>query len=347
MIRRGDSSARAGIRRTAKKRKSFYTYKAAVFLLTLLIGEYGTAQVVDNTSSFTNSGNQKYFRLHYDNDFFTKTDEYYTQGITLEVVHPALERFLFSRLLVKPKQSEIRYGIRIDHFGYTPTNIRSHEILYGDRPFCGNLTLTTFLVATDSGRQRRISTAFIMGIMGPGAWGKEMQTGVHRFNKNVQPLGWEYQIQNDVIIDYRVSYEKKLWEYHNVLLVNSAAELRLGTHTDKLTGGLNFMAGNYNDPYQPAVPSKQGRKKIAYYLYGQVLAGFTGYEASLEGGLFNHKSSYTISSENMTRVTLQGDYGVVISFRKIYLAYCQSVLTKEFRTGHMHRWGGFRIGVGL
>ena len=107
------------------------------------------------------------------------------------------------------------------------------------------------------------------------------------------------------------------------------------------------MAGNFTDPYKSNNRTKKEIKKFRYYLYGQTETSIIGYDASLQGGLFNHSSPYTISSGNITRVTFQGDYGIVVSFRKIYLEYCQSYLTKEFSTGKFHRWGGIRIGSGF
>ena len=39
-----------------------------------------SAQRIDNTVSFLNVNSDKYFRFHYENDYFTATDRYYTQG---------------------------------------------------------------------------------------------------------------------------------------------------------------------------------------------------------------------------------------------------------------------------
>ena len=131
------------------------------------------------------------------------------------------------------------------------------------------------------------------------------------------------------------------------LLLNIASDIKLGTHTDNLKAGFNFMAGNFNDPYQPAYITHNKRKKIRYYLYGQVQPGIMFYDATLQGGLFNRSSPYTIPASEIKHFTIQADYGIVMSFRKIYLEYRQSILTKEFSTGHYHRWGGISIGTDL
>ncbi|HMG84060.1 MAG TPA: lipid A deacylase LpxR family protein [Ferruginibacter sp.] len=302
------------------------------------------AQIIDNTSSFKNSLGNKYFRIHYDNDYFTKTDEYYTQGITLEYANPAIGKLFTSKILIKPKHTDIIYGFRIDNFGYTPTSLQSDSILYGDRPYCGDMSGSTFAIAVDTIKHQIISSTFILGITGQAAGGKEFQTAIHKWSGNYLPQGWQYQIQNAIILDYQVNYEKRLLSYRNNFLLNAASLLRVGTHSDKVTAGFNFMAGNFNDRFLSVATTRPIRKKMQYYFYAQAQGGLIGYDATLQGGMFNKTSPYTIPTGDISRLTFQADAGIVVCFRKLYLEYSQSYLTKEFSTGHYHRWGGIRIG---
>ena len=320
-------------------------YKIILFLLGLCLSTLCRAQVIDNTASFKNNESDKYFRFHYDNDYFTATDEYYTQGITLELVHPALKRNPLNKLLLKTKQSDAKYGIRFDHFGYTPTSISSDFIRYGDRPFAGNIALSSFLISIDTVQKQRLSTTFTMGIIGSKAGGREMQTTIHEWLKNILPHGWEYQIANDVILNYEINYEKALYQYKNIFLVNSNSELNVGTHTDKIKSGINFMVGNIPNPYASNAQIQATKKKFRYYVYGQLQPGFAIYDATLQGGLFNKTSPYTIAAKDLTHLTLQGDFGAVMKIRKLTLEYTQSFITKEFETGKLHRYGGVRLGV--
>lgn len=302
------------------------------------------AQLIDNSSTFRSINRNSYFRFHYDNDYFTKTDEYYSQGITLDYLNPTVKKFLFSKLLWKPYKTDAQYGLTFNLFGYTPTTIASDDILYGDRPFDANISLKTFLIQADSVRQQQVSTFFSIGVMGPAALGNEIQTNIHRWLKNPLPHGWQHQIQNDIIINYQLNYEKKLLSAGNNFLLNSTGEARLGTLNDKLSGGFNFMAGRFNKRFSSVV---QHKRKTEYYLYGQSRLNFVGYDASLQGGLFNRKSPYTITGNDISRVTYQADAGIILNLKRLYLSYTQSFLTKEFRTGKYHRWGGVSIGFAL
>ena len=121
--------------------------KHFIILLVILLAGTGSsyAQRMHHTASFRKIEANAYFRFHYDNDYFTKTDEYYSQGITLEYVHPSVRKFPLAKFLCKPFTSTPAYGLNINLSGYMPTSILSDGILYGDRPFDANISLQTFL----------------------------------------------------------------------------------------------------------------------------------------------------------------------------------------------------------
>ncbi len=303
-----------------------------------------SGQRIDHFSTFRNIQSDHYFRFHYDNDYFTATDKYYTQGITLEYVSPSIKRSFPARLLWKPFASVPQYGINFNLFGYTPTSISSDRILYNDRPFDANLSVKIFLVQADSLHQQQLSSALSIGVMGPAALGKEIQTGIHRLTKNTLPHGWEFQVSNDIILNYQLNYEKKLAGSRDHFLLNTIVETRLGTLDDKLSAGFNFMAGRFNKRYHAVGKEK---RKAEFYLFGQGKLNVIAYDASLQGGLFNRNSAYTIPAKDISRISFQADAGVILNFKKIFLSYTQSFLTKEFRTGGQHRWGGLSIGFAL
>ncbi|WP_462250213.1 lipid A deacylase LpxR family protein [Ferruginibacter sp.] len=317
-----------------------------IFIIFLLVNSaaIAKAQLIDNSATFRKINHNSYFRFHYDNDYFTKTDEYYTQGITLDYVHPLIKKFPLAKLLWKPYKSAPQYGVTFNLFGYTPTSILSDSILYGDRPFNANISLKTFLIQVDEVRQQQISTAFSIGIMGPYALGYQIQDNIHRWLKNPLPHGWQYQTKNDIIINYQINYEKQLVSAGNNFLLNATAEGRAGTLNNKLSGGFNFMAGRFNKRFLPVSYKK---RKAEYYFYAQNRVNFIGYDASMQGGLFTRKNPYTIAAGDVNRITFQADAGIIVNFKKLYLSYTQSILTKEFRTGKYHRWGGVSVGFAL
>lgn len=317
--------------------------KSKIYLAVLgwLIPVLSLAQRIDNTASFRQMGSDKYIRLHYDNDYFTTTDYYYTQGYNFEVVNPALRKNPLTRLLIKARGNQVQYGLALEHFGFTPTTIQSDAILVGDRPFAACILLKTFSISTDTLRRVRVSSLLSTGMVGPVAIGFEMQAAIHRLINGVEPHGWANQIRNDVILNYSLNYEKQLYAYRHALSVSANAQAQVGTFVDRLQTGFVVMAGRFDSPFGAASLNR----RLQVYVYAQPLVSVIAYDATLQGGLFNRTSPYVIPADQLARTTFQANYGAVLRYKKLYLEYYQSRLTREFETGRPHRWGGIKIGV--
>ncbi len=301
------------------------------------------AQRIDNTASFRDVKSNNYFRFNYDNDYFTATDYYYTQGYNFELTSPWFRKNPLNPLFKKLKNSDQKYGLSIEHMGYTPTSISSDAILYGDRPFAAAIMLKSFLVSTDTIHKTRLASALSVGIIGPGAFGDEMQTGIHEAIGDEVPMGWQHQIKNDLLLNYEVSHEKQLLKYNNLIALNSNAKLHLGTVNTKASAGLTSTFGKINSPFT-AIKNKN---RFQIYGYLQGLVSVIGYDASLQGGLFNRESPYTINDSDIERFTFQTNFGVIMQYKALYLEYSRAELTKEFSTGKDHKWGGIKIGFKL
>ena len=185
------------------------------------------AQKIDHLVSFRDLNSASYFRINYDNDFFSATDKDYTQGYNFELVAPVLKKNPLNVLLLAPKESVSKYGLSIEHIGFTPEQYQRREIKFGDRPFAAAIMLKSFLVATDTVKKLRTTSSLSLGLIGPGAFGREMQAGIHRLIDDKEPLGWRHQIKNDVVLNYRLGYEKRLWSYTDLFSLNTVARLRV------------------------------------------------------------------------------------------------------------------------
>ena len=301
------------------------------------------AQKIDNMASFRDIKSTNYFRFHYDNDYFTSTDKEYTQGYNFELVSPRLAKNPVNHLYITPKNSEFKYGLSLEHIGFTANNIASNQIQFDDRPFAAAIMLKSFLIATDTINKSRIVSSLNLGIIGPGAFGGDMQTAIHEATGNTIPLGWYNQIKNDVVVNYEISYEKQLLRLNNFFAVQSNTTVRIGTLFTNASVGLNATFGIINSPFT----TLKNKSKFQLYLYTQPLVNFIGYDATLQGGLFNHKSVYTIKESDIERFTFQNNYGIVLQYRWLYLEYSRTLLTREFSYGSQFKWGGIRIGFKL
>ncbi len=301
------------------------------------------AQQIDNTLSYKNINTDSYFRLNYENDFFSATDEYYTQGIHIEIVSPSIKKFPFTKLFIQ-KNGYRRFGIGLEHDGYTPTSIQHTELLYGDRPFAGVLLLKTFEIIVDTIRKDRFSLSFTTGVIGQAAGAAEMQTGIHRWLNNVTPEGWKYQIHNDAVINYQCDYEKQLYAFKNIISIDADAIARVGSLSDKAAIGTSILIGYFDSPFSSSICDKN---HFRIYAYEHAQENLVGYDATLQGGVFDHTSPYTISSGNIERIVFENRFGFVVAYKNLFLEYFQSFLTPEFKTGYYHVWGGIQIACSI
>jgi lipid A 3-O-deacylase len=302
------------------------------------------AQAIDNSVSYRDVSSEKYFRINYENDFFSAFDRDYTQGILIEKVHPMFKRFFLTKLLWHPVNSEIKYGVAVEQDAYTPNEIDQYDIQYGDRPYAGVLLFKTFLIATNTERKQRITVSLSTGVIGEGAGGEQMQRTIHHWINYTQPQGWHNQIQNDAALNYQVNIEQEICQYENLFSLSAYGSGRVGTLNDKLTGGFTAMLGKFQSPFSSPVILN---RRFHWYLYDQLTGNAVGYDATLQGGLFNHTSPYTIPPSQICRLTVQNKFGIVLVFRSLYLEYYHTGLTEEFVTSIYHRTGGLQIGFGF
>lgn len=315
--------------------------KAIVILL--LLPNMLLAQKIDQLASFRNIDNDNYFRVHFDNDYFAKTDENYTLGYNFELVSNYFKTNPANHLFIRPKTSEFRYGLSVEHIGFTPNHYELPDIQFGDRPFAAAIMLKSFIIATDTVKSSRLLFSFSLGIIGPAALGEEIQVDIHNATGNKTPLGWRHQIKNDIVLNYMLGYEKQLLRYSNLFSLNANSTVKIGTLLTNASVGMNVTFGITNSAFS-SIKRKRG---FQLYVHAQPNLNIIGYDATLQGGLFNRESPYTISSKNVERFTAKFNYGIVLKTRTIYFEYTRSSLTKEFKTGRTAKWGGIRIGFTL
>ena len=312
-----------------------------LFLISIIFwSKFLLAQKIDNMVFFRDIKSDHYLRINYDNDYFSATDKNYTQGYSFELATPTLSKNPANNLLIKPKNLEYKYGLAIEHIGYTPKDIGVAEIQFGDRPFAAAIMLKSFMIGTDTLKKYRLISSLNIGLIGPGAFGKEMQVAIHQATENTIPLGWHNQIKNDLVLNYEIDFEKQLLRFRNLFSLQSTSTIRIGTLFSNISVGASAVFGIVNDPFT----SIKSKNKFCIYIYSQPLVNAIGYDATLQGGVFNHKSPYTISSKSIERFAFQHNYGLVIQTGSLYFEYSRASITKEYDLGGGAKWGGVKIG---
>ncbi|HRG37280.1 MAG TPA: lipid A deacylase LpxR family protein [Bacteroidia bacterium] len=283
--------------------------------------------------------------LNYDNDFFSATDRYYTQGIYLKFASPFIKKSPVSKLLMRLYRPSVNdYSIQLEQDVFTPRSIRHEGIYYGERPFTALLFIRHECASSDLKRKQRLITQLDLGVLGPYAKGEEEQKGIHKALNNIQPLGWENQLSTDIIINYNIGFEKGLIEI-KFLQWMALGEIKLGTLYDQAGAGTLLRLGwmrNYFEGSRLVSPTET--RKWECYVFGKVMGKAVGYNATLQGGLFN-KDIYALSTAEVKRGVATAYTGLVLSYKNVRLEYTNVFISPEIENGLTHGWGNCAITV--
>ncbi|MGZ4037730.1 MAG: lipid A-modifier LpxR family protein, partial [Bacteroidia bacterium] len=170
-----------------------------IVALLMFSGMYFAASAQSDTSDYSKTN--RYAHLFYENDFFSATDRYYTQGISGDFIAPIIRYSPVSYLLFRlNKRSQHYYGIAFEQDCFTPRSIRYDTLNTTERPYGANMYLSHFLTSIDPVKKRRLTTRLDLGIVGPCARCEDEQKAIHKALKNIRPLGWEYQIGSGYMV---------------------------------------------------------------------------------------------------------------------------------------------------
>lgn len=323
------ASNRTGIHWPSPRRTSCMRIR---LVLALFTGCFATAsslpaQEISALGVERDGQRDRAWRLIYENDFFAATDRYYTQGIYLERLHPALARTPLRHVLLSLPSVRSRFGVAFGDEGYTGSDLKESAIVAGDHPWAGTKQLHAFSISQDTVRHLRLSSQLTIGLIGQGAGGREIQTFIHERTGNTIPQGWHNQIRNDVILNYAVHAEQRLLAPVQSVELWGTGTARAGTFKSSVALGGTLLIG------------KLGR----FFAYAAPAVDLVGYDATLQGGVFNKRSPYTISNADMHRVVVRQRAGVVFRGDRFSVEYFRTHVGAEFAGGSAHRTGGIAL----
>jgi lipid A 3-O-deacylase len=309
------------------------------FLLIVII-IFGSHVIAQNDSVREDlSKTHRYFRANYDNDFFNATDRYYTQGVYFEFIAPFLRKSPLSRILIPlNKRSQDYYGFVLEQDCFTPGSIRYDTLNYLDRPYAATMYVSQFLNSLDSLKKRRLNSRIDLGIIGPCAVCEQEQKWIHRGLANIPPLGWEYQMSQDYILNYSLGIEQGLFSLKYLDMLASA-DLRAGTIYDDISFGLMARVGFMADYFsQLGIRKHAVKNKFQCYLFARGKTRFVGYNALVQGGLFD-SDIHSLPDRLIMRYVFTGSTGIVIAYKRVSVEYTKVYSSPEFLNGKYHGWG--------
>lgn len=328
---------------------------------------------VDEDSLEINT-DHSYLRILSENDIYKLrglTDRYYSNGFHIEYQFPQrmvqgkkMQRWfptLPRKAWQKNKISAI-FGMKM----YTPENIRLVEVDSTDRPYAGWLYFGLGGTSNRFSTGERLTTQFTIGVLGPAAGQKKIQTELHTLLDNTIPQGWDNQIANDLALNFYYLYEKRVFYPTSRLETLALMEVNAGTVSNYIGVGGQMRVGRFNDYFYNSSGLKMKNKTysveelkgIPYaenlnrnfqiYFFARASFRFALDNSTLEGGLFSfRRSPYVLTSDEVQRFYLNAQFGLSLVFRKIGISFSQFYRSREFVKGNPTHWGAIRFVFGF
>ncbi|MBN4072736.1 lipid A deacylase LpxR family protein [Crocinitomix catalasitica] len=275
-----------------------------------------------------------YIEFTYENDLFFSTDYYYSQGTHITLAAPFLSKspvlFFFPNLIDVDEES---HSLMLAHDFYTPTNLETESLLLSDRPYACSFYFQQQLSEYSTTDRFAFHTRLQFGILGPWALGEFSQKGIHKLSNSPEPLGWDNQIQNDILLNYAMRFEIDLTR-SKFFELGPSVELDIGTVKNQL----NFSVWTRMGYFQSAFDSSKKSKNFQLYLSGTAEMMAVAYNAYLQGGLINRQSPHTFSYSEVNHAVLMVKTGLYLSVYNLHLGYTLYYLSEEFKLGSSHNW---------
>lgn len=304
-----------------------------ILILSLCLISLGSkAQVADTLPKY-----KGYFHYMYENDLFTGTDRYYTQGSIVEFMHPVFAKSPINKILLKFNKADLfEHFISFRQDVFTPKSIRNKTLDSTDRPYAGTFFFSQKIISKNTFEV--LTTSLDLGCLGPSALGEEMQKFIHKHTRNAEPIGWENQIANTFIANYNLLYEYRLYQkkwFCSGLILGARAGV---LHTNAC-GGLMVRSGKMKRYFDRLhrMPTPGSKWELFTTLNGT--ATYVYHNAVLQGVPWS-KSIHVLTRDRIERIVYKLEASINFSYKRIGLIYTSSFITPEIKGGLPHAWGG-------
>ncbi|PMG47974.1 exonuclease [Vibrio lentus] len=183
-----------------------------------------------------------------DNDGIFGVDQDYTNGLFLGYTSSGITPYNW----VKPlslsywgASSLDKWEITIGHKMYTPSDIELETPSANDRPYAGYLHTEFNYISLNPQQAQRFNITF--GTTGERALSEDAQKLVHSITKSDEPMGWEYQVDDEWAGS--VGYLSHFNLMRNQALANtdyeisSVSEINVGNFRSDISTGFMFRWG--------------------------------------------------------------------------------------------------------
>ncbi len=288
-----------------------------------------------------NGSLDKYISFAWENDLYFQRDYYYTNGFQIDFFHDKLKQSPINRILIpfRNRGKGISWsGLQLRQEIFTPKDLAVDSISTGDHPYSSTLTLAQHSVFVLPDKHVRLVSGLRVGVLGPASLGFKTQELAHLVsNPSRPPQGWDYQVRNDLIVNYDLQVEKGIIHQKSALF-GVKGKGRLGTlHTD-LEAGLWFRFDARDGYFQRLGPKGGPGLNVVFGLSAS--ASYVFYDATLQGGVINRNSPYIVAPDQMIRYLGNMEGLLTFELYQHQLEFYTQISSLRFQLAKPHAWMG-------
>ncbi|MCB2184756.1 MAG: lipid A deacylase LpxR family protein [Desulfobulbaceae bacterium] len=291
------------------------------------------------------------FIFYWENDTFSNSDRYYTNGLKLLWASGPLTSFSEDKRLpawsgrsfeampvINSPSTSKHIALSLGQKIYTPRDLENPNLIKDDRPYAG---WTYAGIALHSKSDGVLDTFEIdLGMIGPDSYARDVQVKIHDWVDSKEPQGWEHQLKNEVGVV--LVYERK-WRFAplgpegmDFFDFITHAGVTLGNvHTYSNAGGEIRFGFNLPDDFGTALIRPAGDASIpvtgaeggdtGFHLFVAVDGRAIGRNIFLDGNTFTE--SHDVDKKYFVADIMAG---ISVHLNGVKLTYSHVYKTKEF-----------------
>jgi lipid A 3-O-deacylase len=293
----------------------------------------------DITASAQQYKNEFGFRSDNDAYLFYGQDRYYTNGLFISFRRATDQQQLGQKL------EKLTYELSAGQKMYNPISGYRPDPATQDRPFAAYLYVGAD-VSLFYKNESILKTGIEIGTVGPDALGEDAQKLLHDIVGFYEINGWQYQIKNELALNLSAQYTKLLHRNAQKNIDFSfEGYANLGSTFSGAGAGILFRAGRinqlFNSSYTNSVIGNNTKtsplKKSELFFYAKPQINFIGYDATIQGSLFNNDSPVTFNSKPLV---FAQQLGFNYSTPRFTFDYALLFKSKEVKsTAKSHQYG--------
>jgi lipid A 3-O-deacylase len=305
-------------------------YKLVLYIFLVLVASESHAQAFKNEFGFK-SENDSYLAQG--------SDRYYTNGLFLNF------RSAFDQSKLKDGLEKKIYEISVGQKMYNPISGYAPDPTMHDRPFAGYLYVGGALSWLKTNESiLKLSTE--IGTIGPSSLAEDGQELLHNTVGFYELAGWEYQIRDEVALNFSLQYTRLLHR-----LVDNAADISFegyanaGTTFSGAGAGVLLRAGAINQLFNSSYTNSsvghnsntKGLVRRETFFYAKPQLNFVAYDATVQGSMFKTNSPITF---DVKPIVFAQQLGFNYSSQRFTFDFGIIFKTKEVESrAKAHQWG--------